>query len=52
VLATAALALTAAAKPPERLPDFPGGVRWINSEPLTVEDLRGKVVLLDVWTFG
>lgn len=26
--------------------------RWINSEPLTVADLKGKVVLMDVWTFG
>lgn len=25
---------------------------WINSDPLVMEDLRGKVVLLDVWTFG
>lgn len=25
---------------------------WINSEPLKIEDLRDKVVLLDVWTFG
>ena len=24
---------------------------WINSEPLAVEDLRGKVVLLDFWTY-
>lgn len=24
---------------------------WINSAPLTLEDLRGQVVLLDVWTF-
>ncbi len=24
---------------------------WINSPPLTVRDLRGKVVLVDVWTF-
>lgn len=24
---------------------------WINSEPLTMEGLRGKVVLLDIWTF-
>lgn len=25
---------------------------WLNSEPLTLQDLRGKVVLLDVWTFA
>ena len=25
---------------------------WINSDPLTRSDLRGKVVLIDVWTFG
>lgn len=25
---------------------------WINSEPLTLEVLRGKVVLLDFWTYG
>ena len=25
---------------------------WINSEALTLQDLRGKVVLLEFWTFG
>jgi len=26
---------------------------WLNSDqPLRLEDLRGKVVLLDMWTFG
>ena len=25
---------------------------WINSEPLRVKDLRGRVVLIDFWTFG
>lgn len=25
---------------------------WIESAPLTWKDLRGKVVLMDVWTFG
>jgi len=25
---------------------------WINSAPLKLEDLKGKVVLLDFWTFG
>jgi len=33
-------------------PGFPGGTQWINSEPLSVESLRGKVVLIDFWTFG
>ena len=25
---------------------------WLNSEPLRLADLRGQVVLLDMWTFG
>jgi thiol-disulfide isomerase/thioredoxin len=25
---------------------------WINSEPLKLQDLRGRVVLIDFWTFG
>lgn len=24
--------------------------KWINSEPLTKSDLKGKVVLIDIWT--
>ncbi len=31
--------------------DFAPGV-WINSEPLTVKGLRGRVVLIEFWTFG
>ena len=28
------------------------GERWINSAPLTTQDLRGRVVLVEFWTFG
>jgi thiol-disulfide isomerase/thioredoxin len=32
-------------------PAFAGG-DWINSEPLKLEALRGRVVLIEFWTFG
>jgi thiol-disulfide isomerase/thioredoxin len=34
-----------------RLPGFDGAAGWLNSEPLTPEGLRGKVVLVDFWTY-
>lgn len=33
------------------LASFAGATGWLNSEPLTPADLRGKVVLVDFWTF-
>ena len=33
------------------LPGFDGATGWLNSAPLTAEDLRGKVVLVDFWTY-
>ena len=33
------------------LPGFAGATEWINSPALTPEALRGKVVLVDFWTF-
>ncbi len=34
-----------------RAPEFQGITNWINSEPLTVAGLEGKVVLVDFWTY-
>lgn len=31
--------------------EFTGISQWLNSEPLTMEELRGKVVLVDFWTY-
>lgn len=33
-------------------PEFTGITAWINSDPLTMASLRGKVVLVEFWTFG
>jgi cytochrome c biogenesis protein CcdA/thiol-disulfide isomerase/thioredoxin len=34
------------------LPSLDGATLWINSPPLTREQLRGKVVLIDFWTYS
>ena len=33
-------------------PDLSGATAWINSPPLTLASLRGKVVLIDFWTYS
>ena len=33
-------------------PDFPAGMDWLNTEkPVTIANLRGKIVILDFWTY-
>jgi thiol-disulfide isomerase/thioredoxin len=33
------------------LPGFDGAPGWLNSPPLTADELRGRVVLVDFWTY-
>ncbi|HEV7775274.1 MAG TPA: thioredoxin family protein [Luteibacter sp.] len=33
------------------LPSFAGATTWLNTSPLTAESVRGKVVLVDFWTY-
>src|SRR6266478_5907072 len=33
------------------LPSLGGAAGWLNSQPLTAASLRGKVVLIDFWTY-
>ena len=32
-------------------PEFTGISKWLNSDPLTMDSLKGKVVLIDFWTY-
>jgi cytochrome c biogenesis protein CcdA/thiol-disulfide isomerase/thioredoxin len=51
--ASAAPAAPASELPVEgRLPPLAGAVQWLNSPPLDARALRGKVVLLDIWTYS
>jgi len=47
-------AAPAGAAPPVEgeLPELAGAVTWLNSPPLTRAALRGKVVLIDFWTYS
>ena len=55
---TGGSAMMKAAKPSEGLPiegeipPFSGATAWLNSPALTPEALRGKVVLVDFWTYS
>ena len=50
--APAGLHVASARLPDEgELPSFEGATGWLNSPPLTAAGLRGKVVLVDFWTY-
>jgi thiol-disulfide isomerase/thioredoxin len=60
-LRTAAITLAAAVPPTSTsrlaltdegsMPDLGGAIGWLNSAPLNARSLRGKVVLVDFWTY-
>lgn len=37
---------------PYPAPEFAGIQTWLNSNPLTMQELKGKVVLIDFWTYS
>ena len=52
LLATRGSALTAAERNTPVAPQITGIDTWINGSPLTLSQLRGKVVLVDFWTYS
>lgn len=46
------LRLEQALSAPYPAPEFTGIETWINSEPLSMAGLKGKVVLVDFWTYS
>jgi len=54
VLLVSAVVYAKKVNPPATMPEFTqtDEVAWLNTKPLSAADLRGKVVLIDVWTYG
>jgi len=49
---TVSLAASGESKHPAgAMPSLAGAVEWLNSPPLSLETLKGKVVLVDFWTY-
>jgi thiol-disulfide isomerase/thioredoxin len=49
---TLSSSLITAAAERSQLPEFQGISQWLNSPALTVKELKGKVVLVQFWTFA
>jgi cytochrome c biogenesis protein CcdA/thiol-disulfide isomerase/thioredoxin len=49
---TRQVAATTSLKDYGRAPELAGLSNWINNKPLTLRKLRGKVVLIDFWTYS
>ena len=51
LLVALASGATGEPRPGQPAPDVTGE-KWVNSAPLTMAALRGRVVLVEFWTFG
>jgi thiol-disulfide isomerase/thioredoxin len=49
---TMGLPLPSSGAEPNMLPSFQGATGWLNSQPQTDEGLRGKVVVVEFWTYS
>jgi thiol-disulfide isomerase/thioredoxin len=52
LIATSTAAIAAPQVSAAPAPEFTGITQWLNSEPLKLQQLRGKVVLVDFWTYS
>ena len=51
-LISAVVAIASGTGDEGRMPDLDGAVAWLNSTPLSSKSLRGKVVLVNFWTYS
>ena len=53
ILLVQGVSMSAQERPKVRAPEITGGRGWLNTDkPLSIAALKGKVVLLDFWTYG
>ncbi|HEX3250932.1 MAG TPA: thioredoxin-like domain-containing protein [Pyrinomonadaceae bacterium] len=53
ILMVQGVVMSAQERPKVRAPEITGGRGWLNTDkPLSITALKGKVVLLDFWTYG
>ncbi len=53
ILLTQGIYMSAQERPKVRAPEITGGRGWLNTDkPLSIAGLKGKIVLLDFWTYG
>src|SRR5262245_60206497 len=51
-LISGVVAIASGSQDEGRMPDFGGAAAWLNSAPLNSKSLRGKVVLVNFWTYS